>query len=110
MTRKQVSFHAVCFPLVFLEKKEKKEENLLFSVNTKNISSYVLKISENSVVLRTRDIFIIFDEIYLVFTLKKVNILYILSSKDDLFINITVSRAYLQLSSNWTTNVTFTRG
>ena len=115
MTRKQVSFHAVCFPLVFLEKKEKKKkkENLLFSVNTKNISSNVLKISENSVVLRTReftDIFIIFDEIYLVIHLKKVNILYILSSKDDLFINITVSRAYLQLSSNWTTNVTFTRG
>ena len=59
MTRKQVSFHAVCFQLVFLEKKEK--ENLLFSVSTKNISSRVLKISENSLVLRTReftDIFI----------------------------------------------------
>ena len=72
MTRKQVSFHAVCFPLVFLEKKFKK--NLLFSVNTKNISSHVLKISENSLVLRTReftDIFITFDEIYLVFTSKK---------------------------------------
>ena len=72
MTRKQVSFHAVCFPLVFLEKKLK--ENLLFSVNTTNISSHVLKISENSLVLRTReftDIFITFDEIYLVFTSKK---------------------------------------
>ena len=95
MTRKQVSFHAVCFPLVFLEKKFK--ENLLFSVNAKNISSNVLKISENSLVLRTReftDIFITFDETYLVFTSKKVNILYILSSKDDLFINITVSRAF----------------
>ena len=72
MTRKQVSFHAVCFPLVFLEKKFK--ENLLFSVNAKNISSNVLKISENSLVLRTReftDIFITFDETYLVFTSKK---------------------------------------
>ena len=39
--------------------------------------SHVLKISENSLVLRTReftDIFITFDEIYLVFTLKKVYI------------------------------------
>ena len=57
----------------------------------------MLKISENSLVLCTReftDIFITFDEIYLVFTTKKVNILYILSSKDDLFINITVSRAF----------------
>ena len=72
MTRKQVSFHAVCFPLVFLEKKCK--ENLLFSVNAKNISSNVLKISENSLVLRTReltDIFITFDETYLVFTSEK---------------------------------------
>ena len=72
MTRKQVSFHAVCFPLVFLEKKFK--ENLLFSVNAKNISSNVLKISENSLVLRTReftDILITFDETYLVFTSKK---------------------------------------
>ena len=72
MTKKQVSFNAVCFPLVFLEKKFK--ENLLFSVNAKNISSNVLKISENSLVLRTReytDIFITFDETYLVFTSKK---------------------------------------
>ena len=69
MTRKQVSFHAVCFPLVFLEKKFK--ENLLFLVNAQNISSNVLKISENSLVLRTReftDTFITFDETYLVFT------------------------------------------
>ena len=67
MTRKQISFHAVCFALVFLEKRLK--ENLLFSVSTKNISSNVLKISENSLVLRTReftDIFITFDEIYIV--------------------------------------------
>ena len=45
-----------------------------FSVNTKNISSHVLKISAISLVLRTReisDIFNTFDEIYLVFTLKK---------------------------------------
>ena len=73
MTRNRVSFDAVCFPLVLLEKKKEKE-NLLFLVNTKNISSHVLKISENSLVLRTReftDIFITFDEIYLVFTSKK---------------------------------------
>ena len=50
---KKVSFDAVYFPLVILEKKNKKE-NLVFSVNTKNISSHVLKISENSLVLRTR--------------------------------------------------------
>ena len=73
MTRKQVSFDAVCFPLVLLEKKNKKKI-YFFSVNTKNISSHVLKISENTLVLRTReftDIFIAFDEIYLVFTSKK---------------------------------------
>ena len=42
----------------------------LFSVNTKNISSHVLKISATSLVLRTReitDIFNTFDEIYLVY-------------------------------------------
>ena len=62
----------VCFPLVLFEKKNKKK--IFFSVNTKIISSHVLKISENLLVLRTReftDIFIIFDEIYLVFTSKK---------------------------------------
>ena len=40
-------------------------------VNTKNISSPILKISAISLVLRTReiaDIFNTFDEIYLVFT------------------------------------------
>ena len=64
----------VCFPLFLLDrkKKEKKKENLLlFSVNTKKFSSHELKISEISLVLRTReftDIFITFDEIYLVFT------------------------------------------
>ena len=45
----------------------KQKENLLFSVNTKNISSHVLKISSISLVLRTRenvDIFNTFDEIY----------------------------------------------
>ena len=67
MTRKKVSFDAVCFPLVLLERKNKKENLLFFSVNTKNISSHVLKISENLLVLCTReftDIFITFDEIY----------------------------------------------
>ena len=45
-----------------------------FSVNTKNISSHVLKTSAISLVLHTReisDIFSTFDEIYLVFTEKK---------------------------------------
>ena len=45
-----------------------------FSVNTKNISSHVLKISSISLVLRTHenaDIFNTFDEIYLEFTSKK---------------------------------------
>ena len=70
MTRKKVSFDAVCFPLVLVEKNIKKKI-YCFSVNTKTISSHVLKIIENSLVLRTReftDIFITFDEIYLVFT------------------------------------------
>ena len=59
-----------------------KKKIYFFSVNTKNISSHVLKISAISLVLRTReisDIFITFDEIYryLVFILKKVIILYL---------------------------------
>ena len=73
MTRKKVSYDAVCFPLVLLKKKNN-EKIYFFSVIIKNISSHVLKISENSLVLRTRefvDIFITFDEIYLVFTSKK---------------------------------------
>ena len=60
-----------------------KKKIYFFSVNTKNISSHVLKIPAISLVLRTReisDIFITFDEIYLVSTLKKVNILYIFIS------------------------------
>ena len=55
-----------------------KKKIYFLSVNTKNISSNVLKISAISLVLRTReitDIFNTFDEIYLVFT-SKVNILY----------------------------------
>ena len=51
-----------------------KKKIYFFSVNTKNISSHMLKISAISLVLRTReisDIFNTFDEIYLVFTLKK---------------------------------------
>ena len=51
-----------------------KKKIYFFSVNTKNISSHVLKISAISLVLRTReinDIFNTFDEIYLVFTSKK---------------------------------------
>ena len=51
-----------------------KRKFTVFPVNTKNISSHVLKILVVSLVLRTReitDIFNTFDEIYLVFTLKK---------------------------------------
>ena len=57
------------FPLT-----EKNKKKIYFcSVNTKNISSRVLKISAISLVLRTRkitDMFNTFDEIYLVFTFK----------------------------------------
>ena len=52
----------------------KNKKKIYFSVNTKNISSNVLKISAISLVLRTREItdkFNTFDEIYLVFTSKK---------------------------------------
>ena len=48
-----------------------KKKNYFFSINTKNISSHVLKISAILLVLRTRentDIFNTFDKIYLVFT------------------------------------------
>ena len=51
-----------------------KKKIYFFSVNTKNISSHVLKISAILLVLRTRkitDIFNTFDEIYLVLTSKK---------------------------------------
>ena len=51
-----------------------KRKIYFFSVNTKNISSHVLKISAISLVLRTRkitDIFNTFNEIYLVFTSKE---------------------------------------
>ena len=51
-----------------------KRKFTFFEVNTKYISSHVLKISAISLVLRTReitDIFYTFDEIYLVFTSKK---------------------------------------
>ena len=63
LTRKKVKFDAVCFPFV-LERKMKKKI-YFFSVNTKNISSHVLKISEISLVLSTReftDICITFNE------------------------------------------------
>ena len=51
-----------------------KKKIYFFSVNTKYISSHVLKISVTPLVLRTReisDIFNTFDEIYLVSTEKK---------------------------------------
>ena len=57
-----------------------KRKFTFFSINTKNASSHVLKMSEISLLLYTHefsDIFIILDEIYLVFTSKKViNIVY----------------------------------
>ena len=59
----------------FFHLTEKIKRKFTFSsVNTKNISSHVLKISAISLVLRTReitDIFNTFDEIYLVFTSKR---------------------------------------
>ena len=59
----------------FFPCKEKiKRSFSFFSINTKAISSNVLKISANSLGLCTReidDIFNTFDEIYLVFTSKK---------------------------------------
>ena len=62
MARKKLSLKRSAFL-----KSIKQKENLLFSVNTKNISSHVLKISSISLLLRTRenvDIFNTFDEIY----------------------------------------------
>ena len=52
------------------EKYKIKRKFTFFSVNTKNISSHVLKISSISLVLRTRenaDIFNTFDEIHLLY-------------------------------------------
>ena len=57
------------FPLY----RKNKKKIYFFSVNTKNISSHVLKISAITLVLHTREIsyiFNTFDEIYLVFTQK----------------------------------------
>ena len=68
---------------VFLFTEKIKRKFTFFSVNTKYISSHVLKISAISLVLRTRviaDIFNTFDEIYSVFTSKKVNILFLFYS------------------------------
>ena len=73
MTREKVNFDAVCFPLVFLERK-KKIKKIFCSVNAKNISSQMLNISEILLILRTReftDIFITVDKICLVFTSKQ---------------------------------------
>ena len=74
MTRKKVNFDAVCFPLVFLERKKINKEKIFCSVNAKNISSQMLNISEILLILRTReftDIFITVDKICLVFTSKQ---------------------------------------
>ena len=59
-------------------REKNKKKISFFSVNTKTISSHVLKISENSLVLCTReftDIFITFDGNIFGIHLKKVNIL-----------------------------------
>ena len=55
------------FSIISLRQKNEKENSLFVSENTKNISSHVLKISEISLVLRTReftDISITFAQIY----------------------------------------------
>ena len=60
--------------LLTISLKKYKIKSLLFSVNTKYISSCELKTSEFSLVLRTgenSDVFNTLDEIYLVFTSKK---------------------------------------
>ena len=74
----------VCFPYFSSTEKKNKRKFIFYSitVNTEIVSSHVLQISEISFVLRIceiTDIFNTFDEIYLVFTSKKVNILYIFS-------------------------------
>ena len=64
------------FPTMEKEKKD----YLFFEVNTKNMSSHVLKISAISLVLRPReitDIFNTIDEIIFGIHLKKLNILYL---------------------------------
>ena len=72
MTRKKfLKFDEVCFPLVPLERKNTKKKISFFSVNAKIITSHDLKISEISLVLRTcefTDIFVMINEMYLVFT------------------------------------------
>ena len=76
MTKKKVSFDAVCFPLVLLEKKIKRKFTF-FSVlkYKKYFISCVENIRKFTRATRTRDftdIFITFDEIYLVFTSKSI--------------------------------------
>ena len=61
------------------------EDIYFFEVNTKYISSNVLKISVISGVRSTSeitDIFNTWDEIFLIFNVKKVNFLFILSVKE----------------------------
>ena len=88
MTRKKVKF---------LPSSEKIKRKKNFSVNTKNISSHVLEISEFSLVLRTReitDIFNTFDRIYLVFTSKKQ-----ISSISDRYIPTTFEATFRALET-----------
>ena len=68
MTRKKVKF--------FSPRKKIKRKFTVFSVNTRNISSHVLKISGISLVLRTREIINIFNTFDEIYHLQKVNIVY----------------------------------
>ena len=70
---------SIFYPITALSQAELTRNDLEIWVNIKIFSSHVLKISEISFVLRTReftDIFITVDEICLVFTSNKVNIHY----------------------------------
>ena len=72
------------YAILGLQRKNKKKKTLyFFSVNTKSFTSHILKISTISLLLRTReliDIFRTFDQIYLVFISKEVNIRYVFLS------------------------------
>ena len=75
------NFDVVCFQSVLLDRKSKKKIHF-FSAIIKNISSHVLKISEVSLVLLPREFTdITFSEIYIWYSPKKVNILYIFTHK-----------------------------
>ena len=102
MTREKVSFDAVCFPLVLLDKKNKKKIYSFFIKYQKYFISCVENII-NSLVLRTceiTDIFIIF-EIYLVFTSKMLISSISLGSKVKLMRTLVIS-IFLYACESWT--------